>query len=78
MTTRLTVDRFEADTAVLIAEAGDALELPRVFLPVGALAGDCVILTVVVDWARTERLKGETRDVRDDLRRRDPGGDLTL
>jgi hypothetical protein len=87
---RVTVDRIEGDTFVLIAEDDRIYEVAR-----KELAADCraegAVLDVPVaaqgvpDWAQARRNTGEEglrrRDARqalDRLKKRDPGGDVEL
>jgi len=82
---RLVVDRFEGDLAVVRADGGPFLDLPRWLLPAGVREGDVVsvrgggeegasrvelrILTEEGDAARDEAAAILAR-----LRRSDPGG----
>ncbi len=83
------VDRIEGQTAVLIDEAGRALSLALALLPDGLEEG--AILRVPrgadgapewplarVDRAEAERRRAEARKALDELRKRDPGGDVEL
>lgn len=81
MTTRLSVDRFEGkgkQTAVLVADDGTTLNVPKAFLPSGARPGDVLTLSLEIDSGATAKLKDETRRVQDELSKRDPGGDIKL
>ncbi|MEJ2204924.1 MAG: DUF3006 domain-containing protein [Gemmatimonadota bacterium] len=83
------VDRLEADIAVLVFDDGSAMRCFPSDLPEGASEG--VVLSVIVDdsegadlrtlavdEAETSRRLDQARAVIDELRRRDPGGDVTL
>ncbi|HET9949549.1 MAG TPA: DUF3006 domain-containing protein [Longimicrobiales bacterium] len=87
----LVVDRFEDDLAVLVsaADAAVTLEVERSLLPGGARPG--AVLRVVrdaegnvrwsearVDERATEARLEEARRLLDELRHRDPGGDVEL
>jgi hypothetical protein len=81
MATRLSFDRFEGkgkQLAVLVADDGWALNLPKSLLPPGAKPGDVLNLTLELDAGATAALAKETRKVQDDLSKRDPGGDIKL
>ena len=81
MTTRLSFDRFEGkgkQTAVLVADDGATLNVPRSFLPLGAKPGDVLNLSFEVNPAASAKLRDETRRVQDELSKRDPGGDIKL
>ena len=82
MTTRLSLDRFEGKNksiAVLLADDGStALNVPKAFLPKGARAGDVLVLTIERDAEETARLAAQTRQIQEDLKAKDPGGDLSL
>ena len=81
MTTRLSLDRFEGKAkqlAVLIADDGTAVNIPRSLLPAGAKPGDVLTLALEIDRDATASLKEQTSRVQDDLSRRDPGGDIKL
>ncbi len=81
MTTRLSLDRFEGkgkQIAVLVADDGTTMNVPKPFLPPGAAPGDVLTLSLDLDPGATAKLKKETRSVQDDLATRDPGGDIKL
>ena len=82
MTTRLSFDRFEGkgkqQIAVLVADDGTTLNVPKSFLPPGATPGDVLTLSLDLDPGATAKLKKETKSVQDDLAKRDPGGDIKL
>ncbi len=81
MTTRVSLDRFEGKQkaiAVLITDDGTPINLPGALLPRGAKAGDVLSLRLEVDAEATRQLAEETRRVQQDLRKTDPGGDITL
>lgn len=81
MMIQLAVDRFEGknkETAVLVDESGRSIDLPRDFLPKGTKAGEVLSLTIERDMESTGRLATETRSIQDELKKRDPGGDITL
>lgn len=81
MTTRLSFDRFEGkgkQIAVLVADDGTTVNVPRPLLPAGAAPGDVLALSLEIDSGATARLKKETKRVQDDLAERDPGGDIKL
>ena len=81
MTTRLSFDRFEGkgkQIAVLVADDGTTVNIPRPFLPPGAAPGDVLTLSLDLDPAATAKLKKETKSVQNDLAKRDPGGDIKL
>lgn len=81
MAVKLTIDRFEGDDpplAVLLTDDGHAINFPRRLLPEGAEAGDVLSLTIRRDQTATNELKRGTRQVEEELDRRDPGGDITL
>ncbi len=81
MTTRLSLDRFEGkgkQIAVLVADDGTTMNVPKPFLPPGAAPGDVLTLSLDLDRGATAKLKKETQSVQDDLATRDPGGDIKL
>jgi hypothetical protein len=81
VTTRLSLDRFEGKNksiAVLVADDGTTLNVPKAFLPKGARTGDVLILTIERDAEETARLAAQTRQIQKDLKAKDPGGDLSL
>jgi hypothetical protein len=83
------VDRFEAQVAVLVSDSGDVLEVARSLLPPGSRVGAVLRIarradgdiawgaTVVDEEAIRQRL-AESEGVLEELRRRDPGGDIAL
>lgn len=86
---RLVVDRFEGGVAVLVGADESTIEVDRSLLPRSARAG--AVLRVARDdrgelqWseaavdeeATAERLSG-AEEILDELRGRDPGGDVVL
>ena len=81
MPTQLSLDRFEGKNksiAVLLTDDGESINLPRSLLPPGARAGDVLTLTLERDAEATRRLAAETRQVQEDLKASDPGGDIKL
>jgi hypothetical protein len=77
---RLSIDRFEGEKqiAVLLAEDGTAINLPKALLPKGVKAGDILSFSIEKDAAATRRVAAATREVQEELKKTDPGGDLTL
>ena len=81
MTTRLSLDRFEGKNksiAVLLADDDTVLNVPKAFLPKGARAGDVLVLTIERDTEETAKLASQTRQIQEELKAKDPGGDLSL
>ncbi len=81
MSIQLSLDRFEGknkELAVLLADSGESIVVPRSFLPAGALAGEVLTLSVERDAQSTRKLAEETKRVQDKLSKRDPGGDIKL
>lgn len=81
MKTRLSIDRFEGDSqeiAVLLAEDGTSINLPRRLLPRDARPGEIVSLSLVRDLKATRKLADQTRAIQNELKATDPGGDLKL
>ncbi len=84
------VDRIEANTVVLVEDGtGRTLEVPRSLISVGI--GEGTVLRVPAterggpDWRLAEpdeelrqRRLAEARDVLEQLKKRDPGGDVVL
>jgi hypothetical protein len=81
MAHRLEVDRFEGPgkgLAVLLPESGDPFNVPRALLPEGAKEGDVLTVRFERDEEATKALRAELKQVQDDLKKTDPGGDLEL
>lgn len=77
----LSIDRFEGDhkeIAVLIQEDGATIQVPRSFLPKGVKAGEVLSVSFERDPEATKTLADETRKIQDDLKKTDPGGDISL
>lgn len=72
----LSIDRFEGRFAVLVTNDGREIDFPRSLLPIGAKAGN--VLNIIVDVSTTESLRRKTREIQDELRKSDPGGDVRL
>jgi hypothetical protein len=75
---RLTIDRFEEDRAVVVTDDDQSLILPRAALPNDAREGDVLKLRFQVDKPATEGLRAQARALQDDLKKTDPGGDVSL
>ena len=81
MTIRLSLDRFEGDRkqiAVLVTDDGDPINFPKALLPRGSKPGDILVFDIERDTAATSRVADATKRVQDDLKKRDPGGDIRL
>ena len=72
--TRVVVDRFEGELAVLIDDAGQTVDVPRGWLPDGTEEGDVVALVAHDPDDEDDRAADRLQR----LRARDPGGDLDL
>jgi hypothetical protein len=78
---RLSIDRFEGDKkeiAVLLADDGTTINIPKRFLSRTARAGDILTLTLERDTAATKQLAAATRKVQAQLKKADPGGDIKI
>jgi hypothetical protein len=86
---RYTVDRLSAATAVLIDESGNTIAIPKNRLGVAPKEGMILFIPVdssgTPDWhgARidqegTEEARKEAQKTLDELKERDPGGDVKL
>ena len=85
----LTVDRFESGISVLVSDNEDVFEVKRSVLPEGAIPGTVLCVTrnqdgevlwdeaSVDEQATTERL-AQAETILEDLRGRDPSGDIAL
>ncbi len=81
MPIRLSIDRFEGDRkriAVLLADDGTPINFPKALLTKGARADDGPTLQIERDAEATKRVADATKRVQDDLRKRDPEGDIKL
>ena len=83
------IDRLEGDHAVLVGDDGDTIRLARRELPAGAAEGEVLKVPLdeedELDWGsanldrdETRRRRAEAKRVLEELRRRDPGGDVEL
>jgi hypothetical protein len=75
---QLSLDRFEGDLAVLAAEDGASIDVPRAWLPADARPGDVLTVAFARDDDATRKLAAETRTLQDELTADDDGGDLEL
>ena len=81
MKVRFSIDRFEGDKediAVLLADDGTQINVPKVLLPRGVKAGDILSVAIEKDIEATRTVSKETRAVQADLKKSDPGGDINL
>ncbi len=83
------VDRLERDVAVLVSDKGETIEMPRLELPTGVREGSVLRVrfgaqnlpdwsSAVIDKEEEERRLREARRLLDEMKRTDPGGDITL
>jgi len=75
---RFTIDRFEAQWAVLETPEGKTINYPRNLLPKGAKEGDVFDLNIDISKEATEERKTNIKGRVDDLKKKDEGGDLQL
>ncbi len=86
---RYAVDRLSAATAVLIDENGNTVAIPKDRLGVAPEEGMILFIPVDssgtpnwdgarVDQEATEEARKEARKILDELKERDPGGDVKL
>jgi hypothetical protein len=81
VTIRLSIDRFERDRkqiAVLLTDDGTPINFPKALLPKGARPGDVLTLQIERDTETTKRVANATKRVQDELKKRDPGGNIKL
>jgi hypothetical protein len=81
VTIRLSIDRFEGDRkqiAVLLTDDGTPINFPKALLPKGAKAGDILTFQVERDIEATRKVADASKRVQDELKKRDPGGDIRL
>lgn len=87
---RFTVDRLERETVVLIDQTGEEQNVPASALPTDCKSEGAVLMVPQgsdgrLDWKKATRDRAEEQRLRVEgderlkrLRRRDPGGDVTL
>ena len=84
-----TVDRIRRGRAILVGDAGDESKVVLGDLPAALTEGDVLRVPLdeegTLDWAaaridteETERRRREAQRILQELRRRDPGGDIEL
>ncbi len=83
------VDRIEGRIAVLVLDSGEQRAVPIGDLPVGVSEGTVLRVPLnesgvpswtaaQIDEEEEERRRQAARTILDELRKRDPGGDITL
>ena len=75
---RFTIDRFEAQWAVLETPNGKTINYPRNLLPKGAKEGDVFDLNIDMNQKASEERKTNIKGIVDDLKKKDKGGDIQL
>ena len=75
---RFTIDRFEAQWAVLETPEGKTINYPRNLLPKDAKEGDVFDLNIDMNREATEERKTNIKGIVDDLKKKDKGGDIQL
>ena len=79
--TRLSFDRLEGERqeiAVLLADDGTSINLPKRFLPKAARPGDVLSLSLSRDVRATRQLADQTKAIQAESKATDPGGDIKL
>jgi hypothetical protein len=83
------VDRLEGNIAVLVSDSGATVQRPRVELPTGLREGAVLRVrfgaqnlpdwsSAVIDKEEEKRRLRQAKEMLDDLKRSDPGGDIKL
>ncbi|HMH72307.1 MAG TPA: DUF3006 domain-containing protein, partial [Bradyrhizobium sp.] len=83
------VDRLEGNSAVLVGDSGDTSEMPRVELPNGLREGTVLRVafgaqnlpdwsSAVIDRQEEARRLREAKQMLDEMKRSDPGGDIKV
>jgi hypothetical protein len=83
------VDRLERNIVVLVSDTGETIDMPRVELPVGVREGAVLRVrfgaqnlpdwsSAVIDQDEEKRRLREAKRMLDEMKRSDPGGDITL
>jgi len=83
------VDRLEGTIAVLVSDSGATVQMPRVELPTGLREGAVLRVrfsaqnlpdwsSAVIDRQEEERRLREAKQMLDEMKRSDPGGDIKL
>jgi hypothetical protein len=83
------VDRLERNIAVLVSDTGQTIDLPRLELPDGLHEGSVLRVrfgaqnqpdwsSAVMDKEEEERRLKEAKNLLDEMKRSDRGGDITL
>jgi hypothetical protein len=83
------VDRLEGNVAVLVGDSGGTIDMPRAKLPKGVREGSVLRVpldaqnrpdwsSAVIDRQEEKRRLREAKQMLDDLKRSDPGGDIKL
>jgi hypothetical protein len=75
---RFTIDRFEAQWAVLETPDGKTINYPRNLLPKDAKEGDVFDLNIDMNQKASEERKTNIKGIVDDLKKKDKGGDIQL
>jgi hypothetical protein len=77
----LSIDRFEGlkkEIAVLLTDDGTSINFPKKLLPQGSRPGDILVFAIERDTEATKRVAEGTKRVQEELKKRDPGGDIRL
>ncbi len=83
------VDRLERNMAVLVSDRGQTIEMPRLELPEGLREGSVLRVhfgaqnipdwsSAVIDKEEEKRRLKEAKEILDEMKRSDPGGDIVL
>jgi hypothetical protein len=83
------VDRLERNIVVLVSDTGETIDMPRVELPGGVREGAVLRVrfgaqnlpdwsSAVIDQEEERRRLRDAKEMLDDLKRSDPGGDIKL
>jgi len=83
------VDRLERNIAVLVGDSGESIDMPRVELPDGLREGAVLRVrfgaqnlpdwsSAIIDKEEEKRRLREAKQLLDEMKRSDSGGDVTL
>lgn len=72
------IDRFEGDWAILELPDKTTFNFPRSFLPKGAKEGDVLKFDISIDKEATKERREHMKNLLDELKSQDQGGDIEL
>ncbi|MCX6808911.1 MAG: DUF3006 domain-containing protein [Candidatus Berkelbacteria bacterium] len=65
--TKLSLDRFEEDQAVLVSDKDETMIVPKAFLPKSAKEGEVLVVTFATEAAETKQRETKAKEILNEI-----------